>query len=308
MRKVTGIGETVYDIVFRDGQPQAAVPGGSTFNSMISVGRCGIPASFLSEVGSDKIGEIIKDFLTYNGVSTASVNTLPGKTPLSLAFLNENDDAEYSFYRDSYDKHPDFTYPELEKDDIVIFGSFYALNPKVRPQVRRFLEYARSREAIIYYDINFRPSHKKDLGECWDSIWENIGFADILRGSHEDFHTLFGIDDAAVVYSEKIGGKCPHFICTRGSDPLEIFDVGGFRKEYPVGKIKTVSTIGAGDSFNAGIAYAIVKYGITRDMVCRGLPEELWDKLTACAQAFSADCCKSMYNYITPQFGEDMAL
>ena len=193
MRKVTGIGETVYDIVFRDGQPQAAVPGGSTFNSMISVGRCGIPASFLSEVGSDKIGEIIKDFLTYNGVSTASVNTLPGKTPLSLAFLNENDDAEYSFYRDSYDKHPDFTYPELEKDDIVIFGSFYALNPKVRPQVRRFLEYARSREAIIYYDINFRPSHKKDLGECWDSIWENIGFADLLRGSHEDFHTLFGI-------------------------------------------------------------------------------------------------------------------
>lgn len=43
-------------------------------------------------------------------------------------------------------------------------------------------------------------------------------------------------------------------------------------------------------------------------MVCKGLPEELWDKLTACAQAFSADCCKSMYNYITPQFGEDMAL
>lgn len=308
MRKVTGIGETVYDIVFRDGQPQAAVPGGSTFNSMISVGRCGIPAFFLSEVGSDRIGMIIKDFLTYNGVSPASVNTLPGKTPLSLAFLNENDDAEYSFYRDSYDEHPDFAYPELEADDIVIFGSFYALNPKVRPQVRRFLEYARSRGAIIYYDINFRPSHKKDLGECWDSIWENISFADILRGSHEDFQTLFGIDDAAAVYSEKVGSKCPHFICTRGSRPLEVFDVGGFRKEYPVDRIKTVSTIGAGDSFNAGIAYGIVKYGITREMVTGGLPEQLWDKLTACAQAFSADCCKSMYNYITPQYAEQMAL
>ena len=44
------------------------------------------------------------------------------------------------------------------------------------------------------------------------------------------------------------------------------------------------------------------------DGLRKGLPEELWDKLTACAQAFSADCCKSMYNYITPQFGEDMAL
>ena len=308
MRKVAGIGETVYDIVFREGQPQAAVPGGSTFNSMISVGRCGIPASFLSEVGSDKVGDIIKEFLGDNGVSTESVNTLPGKTPISLAFLNENDDAEYSFYRDSHEEHPDFTYPELQADDIVIFGSFYALNPKVRPQVKGFLEYARSRGAIIYYDINFRPSHKKDLGECWDSIWENIGYADILRGSHEDFLTLFGIDDAEEVYSKKVGDKCPHFICTRGSKPLEVFDVNGFRKEYPVGKIKTVSTIGAGDSFNAGIACGIVKYGITREMVSSGLPEDQWDKLIACAQSFSADCCKSMYNYITPQFAEEMGL
>ena len=37
-RKIIGIGETVLDIVFREGQPQAAVPGGSVFNSMISLG------------------------------------------------------------------------------------------------------------------------------------------------------------------------------------------------------------------------------------------------------------------------------
>ena len=61
MRKVTGIGETVYDIVFRDGQPQAGVPGGSTFNTMISAGRCGADSCFLSEVGSDRIGSLIKD-------------------------------------------------------------------------------------------------------------------------------------------------------------------------------------------------------------------------------------------------------
>ena len=38
-RKIIGLGETVLDIVFREGQPQAAVPGGSVFNSMISLGR-----------------------------------------------------------------------------------------------------------------------------------------------------------------------------------------------------------------------------------------------------------------------------
>lgn len=39
MRKVIGIGETIMDIIFHGEQPTAAVPGGSSFNSIISVGR-----------------------------------------------------------------------------------------------------------------------------------------------------------------------------------------------------------------------------------------------------------------------------
>ena len=38
-RMIAGIGETVLDILFRNGQPQAAVPGGSVFNAMVSLGR-----------------------------------------------------------------------------------------------------------------------------------------------------------------------------------------------------------------------------------------------------------------------------
>ena len=38
-RTVVGIGETVLDIVFKNNQPQAAVPGGSVFNAMVSLGR-----------------------------------------------------------------------------------------------------------------------------------------------------------------------------------------------------------------------------------------------------------------------------
>ena len=164
MRKVIGIGETVYDIVFKGGQPTAAVPGGSTFNSMISIGRCSIPADFLSEVGDDHVGSIIREFMSQNGVDPGFVNILPGKTPLSLAFLDENNDATYTFYRDPVSERPDFIYPSIEPGDIVLFGSFYALNPACRPQVERFLEYAKSSGAILYYDVNFRPSHVKDLG------------------------------------------------------------------------------------------------------------------------------------------------
>lgn len=49
-RKVIGAGETILDILFRQGQPVAAVPGGSTFNSIISVGRSGVPCAFV-EIG-----------------------------------------------------------------------------------------------------------------------------------------------------------------------------------------------------------------------------------------------------------------
>ena len=47
MRKVIGIGETILDILFRDGQPQAAVPGGSVYNAMISLGRMGQNVTFI---------------------------------------------------------------------------------------------------------------------------------------------------------------------------------------------------------------------------------------------------------------------
>ncbi len=47
MNKVVGIGETILDILFKENQPVAAVPGGSSFNSIISVGRAGVPCTFV---------------------------------------------------------------------------------------------------------------------------------------------------------------------------------------------------------------------------------------------------------------------
>ena len=49
MRKVIGIGETILDILFKDSQPMAAVPGGSVFNGIISLGRLGVNVTFISE-------------------------------------------------------------------------------------------------------------------------------------------------------------------------------------------------------------------------------------------------------------------
>ena len=308
MRKVIGIGETVLDIIFKDNQPIGAVPGGSTYNAMISLGRAGVPAQFISETGNDRVGQMIISFLEENGVSAEYINVFPdSKSPLSLAFLNEQNDAEYLFYKDHPHDQLDFVMPDVEKDDIVMFGSYYAINPVIRPQVKGFLDYARQKGAILYYDVNFRPSHKNEVMKLTPNILENLEMADIVRGSHEDFEVMYKKDDADKVYRAEISFYCKKFIYTQGSRPIELRAEGGLSKNYPIpSDIEVVSTIGAGDNFNAGLVFGMMKYGITREVIDRGLTEEQWDLLIDCGQRFSAECCKSLNNYISAEFGEKM--
>ena len=248
MRKVIGIGETVLDIIFKDNQPIGAVPGGSTYNAMISLGRAGVPTQFISETGNDRVGQMIISFLKENGVDAEYINVFPdSKSPLSLAFLNEQNDAEYLFYKDHPNDQLDFVTPDVQPNDIVMFGSYYAINPVIRPQVQGFLEYARQKGAILYYDVNFRPSHKNEVMKLTPNILENLEMADIVRGSKEDFQVMYKKDDADKVYNAEISFYCKKFIYTQGSQPIELRADGGIRKSYPIVVTDNiVSTIGAG--------------------------------------------------------------
>ncbi|MBD9246136.1 MULTISPECIES: carbohydrate kinase family protein [unclassified Prevotella] len=307
MRKVIGIGETMLDIIFKNGKPIEAVPGGSTFNGIVSLGRAGVKTVFVSETGNDRVGEYVRDFLRDNNVDTSAINVFQEtKSPVSLAFLDKDNNADYIFYRDQKHDHMDFAYPDIQKDDIVVFGSFYAVNPALRPQVSGLLEYARQRGAIIYYDVNFRKAHQADVMKVTPNLIDNLEYADIVRGSKEDFEVLYKKDSAERVYRAETSFYCKRFIYTDGPNPVSVFSNNGFHKEYAMPKTETVSTIGAGDNFNAGFIYGMIKYGVTRDDVEQGLSEEVWDKLIATATAFSADCCKDIFNYISKEFGQQL--
>lgn len=307
MRKVIGIGETMLDIIFKNGKPIEAVPGGSTFNGIVSLGRAGVKTVFVSETGNDRVGEYVRDFLRDNNVDTSAINVFQEtKSPVSLAFLDKDNNADYIFYRDQKHDHMDFAYPDIQKDDIVVFGSFYAVNPALRPQVSGLLEYARQRGAIIYYDVNFRKAHQADVMKVTPNLIDNLEYADIVRGSKEDFEVLYKKDSAERVYRAETSFYCKRFIYTDGPNPVSVFSNNGFHKEYAMPKTETVSTIGAGDNFNAGFIYGMIKYGVTRDNVEQGLSEEVWDKLIATATAFSADCCKDIFNYISKEFGQQL--
>lgn len=305
MRKVIGIGETILDIVFKNGQPNKAVPGGSVFNGLISLGRAGVDATLISEVGNDRVGDTILNFMKENGVKNDHVCVYPdSKSPVSLAFLNEKNDAEYIFYKDYPKLRLDVELPEINSDDIVMFGSFYAVSPLIRNKVKELLDKARSVGAIIYYDVNFRSTHKNDAIKLLPTILENFEYADIIRGSSEDFENMFGMTDADKIYKGKVAFYCPRFICTNGGESV-CLRTSSLTKDYEVAPLQTVSTIGAGDNFNAGLVYGILKNRIRRADLDE-LTEEDWDKIIASGMAFSREVCVSLDNYISEEFATSL--
>ena len=235
MRKVFGIGETILDIIFRNDQPQKAVPGGSVFNGLISLGRLNVPVSFISELGNDRVGDMIRDFMEDNHITTEFVDRFPdGKSPISLAFLDDDKNANYIFYKD---------YPAQRLE---------------------------------------------------------VPLPKIVRGSDEDFQNLYGKSDAQEVYKEHIQFYCDRFLTTHGANGVNLH-TRNFTRHFDSPQIQPLSTIGAGDNFNAGIIYGLLKYDV-RHADLPSLDQDTWRKIIRCGMDLASEVCQSYDNYISKEF------
>jgi fructokinase len=302
MRKIYGIGETVFDIIFKNGQPQAAKPGGAMLNSSVSLGRIGLPVSFISEYGNDDVGKLIDEFLNGNGVGTNFVHHFDnGKTGLALAFLNERNDASYTFYKNYPPKRLDIKFPVLNKDDIVLCGSIYAITPEIRGKFRVLTKSAKENNAILIYDPNFRPTHSSDLETLVPVIVENMQTAAIIRGSDEDFKNIFRSKNADEAWNV-VKKYCNCLVYTANAEGVYVRTIS-FSGKFPVKKIKPVSTIGAGDNFNAGMIAAMYGNKITLAQLDK-IGEEEWSKIVSMGVDFATEVCLSYENYISHEFAE----
>lgn len=302
MRQVIGIGETILDILFLENRPESAVPGGSVFNALVSLSRLGIPVSFVSEIGQDRVGQLITDFMNTNGMTTDFIDFFPnGKSPVSLAFLDERKNAAYQFYTNYPEQRLNIVFPTINPDDIVIIGSYFALNPLLRERVAELLDYAKERKAIVYYDLNFRKPHAHEAIQLLPTVMDNYEYATIVRGSDEDFLNLYKKSGAEAVYKDHVAFYCKQLITTHGADGVNLF-TGSLQKHYDVSDVVVpVSTVGAGDNFNAGIVYGLIKYNIGYNDI-PGLSELTWDKIIRCGMDFSAEVCQSYSNYLSQEF------
>jgi len=299
-RTVYCIGETLLDIIFRNGQVVASKPGGSMLNTAVSLGLSGVRVELITDFGKDAIGDLIADFLNLNGVSTTFAERFTdGKTALALALLDDHQNASYSFYKDFPSMRLNLVFPEIKKEDLVLFGSNYAITEGIRDKLKTNLLRARENGALMIYDPNFRAPHLPELPHVFTYILENILMSDLVRGSDEDFRHIFGSRDGMEAYARVLAAGCERLVYTR-ENLAEVFLPGNhwiFENEV----VSPVSTIGAGDSFNAGVLYHLVMEGILREELV-SLDEPAWALIVGTGAAFAKDVCLSYDNYISKPF------
>lgn len=296
------IGETVLDILFRQGRPVQAAPGGSMLNTAVSLGRAGIRVELISEKGDDEAGRMAEEFLRKNHVGTRYLGTFrEGQTALALAFLDSRKDASYSFYK----KYPSLRLsgelPEAGKGDIILFGSSFATARGTGRKTASWVRRSARRGAFIIYDPNFRKQPGGTPPSLLRRVSENISLAGLVRGSDEDFLHIFAVREPRDIYSRVASLGCPSLVITRKDRDVAAWFGGRplTAKVPPVGQV--ASTVGAGDSFNAGMIYSLM----TGKMIRNG--EITGDALSHAAVLesgirFASEVCRSLDNFIPEGF------
>ncbi len=217
-----------------------------------------------------------------------------------LAFLNDSNEPKYSFYKIRVDEKVKIDFPEVKKDDIVLFGSFTSIKEEVREDLVDCLKTANEAGALVIYDPNFRPAHIKVRDKVIDYICENIGLSHIVKGSNEDFQNIFMAASAHSTREIIKKNGCSNLIYTANKYGVNLF-TSDFHKIFDVPRISPVSTVGAGDNFSAGLIYALIRENIYASDLDK-LDHDVWRKIIRVAIDFAINVCTSYDNYISDEF------
>lgn len=294
--QIIGFGEALLDIIYKKGEAIQLNPGGSVLNTLVSLGRSGYDVSLVTEIGQDNPGSILCNFLEKESIRLPYLMKKGfGKTALAFATLDDQCNATYSFYKE-YPRlrYEGFKIPEFKKSSILCFGSFYAIDAQLQPILQALKEAALQAKTLLFFDPNIRA---KTISEVQHSYLENhFSDAHIIRASDEDMNSMFNETDVEKMYA-KIAPKADKlFVLTRAQQNISV-RYGKIRLEVNVPDIRPVSTIGAGDAFNAGLIDGLLKKIVDTHWQQIMNVSQL-NKILDNAIRFSAEVCLSMENYI----------
>ena len=211
MGRVIVVGETCMKVTFDGARPVASVPGGCLFNVAAKLGESGADVSFVSETGADRPGDMAVGYLTSRGVDVKSVDRYTdGATPVELEFDGQ-DTVRYEHY--SEDEGLDVIWPRMEPSDVLVFGEYMALSPRVRARLWQLVTHAKERKIRIVYIPGNLAGRESRITRVMPTLFENLEIADEVITAPEYNRYIFGNDDAASVYRNNVS-----FYCDRMTD------------------------------------------------------------------------------------------
>src|ERR1700728_173284 len=238
------------------------VVGGSCFNVAIGLARLGAPAGFVGGISTDLFGDMIVDharasrvdvrYATRNARPTklAFVRTVAGEP--NYAFYDEETASRYWTYRQG-----SLPFAEI---DAIHFGSTTLVDDRVAAEKMRMVEDARG-ATTISFDPNCRPSLVTDKAAYLERMDRFAARADIVRLSDSDFAFLYGDFDYAERAEALFATGTGLFVVTRGAHGARAWHPRAGAIEVEAPRVEVVDTIGAGDSFQAGLLFALSAIG-----------------------------------------------
>lgn len=259
------VGEALTDIVVDADGARREHPGGSPMNVAVALSRLGHEAHLLTRIGDDDRGAAIRAHLEESGVQLTAHSAVDAPTSTALARLDATGAATYEFDL-LWDPDPA---GQPESVDAVHTSSIAAV---LAPGAETVVEVLRARRpsATISYDPNARPTLMGDPATVRPLIEANIALSDVVKASDEDVTWLYGTDDVEDVVSSWRDLGPALTVLTRGAEGAVAFSSTGRVQVAPV-VVEAVDTVGAGDTFSAGILDALAD----KDLLGAGRREAL---------------------------------
>ncbi len=274
-------GEALIDMLPRTttlGEPAFAPhAGGAVFNTAIALGRLGAPTGFFSGLSTDLMGEILTTTLTASKVDTSLAAR--SNRPTTLAFVKlVNGQATYAFYDENTAGRllSPADLPTLPaRVNTLFFGGISLVND---PAAATY-EALQAREAatrVTMIDPNIRPGFITDQAPYRARISRMMARADIVKLSDEDLHWLMGAGDLTRLARQIIATGPSLVFLTEGAKGARAVTATQDRF-VAAQKVTVADTVGAGDTFNAGVLAALHRAKALHKPALATLPDATLD-------------------------------
>lgn len=289
---IVACGEALIDMLPRVGKDGAPTfqpfVGGSVFNVAVALGRLGADAGFFGGLSTDFFGDQLKAALKQSRVDISLANV--SDRPTTLAFVTLIDGkAQYAFF-DEHSAGRMLTEADLPPLPVEVtavhFGSF-GLASEPSGSAFEALMQREHLSRVISLDPNIRPTLIKNRDAYLVRLDHLVAMSDIVKFSDDDLAWIAPDRSFEALAEEWLERGAKLVIMTRGGDGATA-RTKRLSVTVPSFQVKVADTIGAGDTFSAGMMVRLDQNGLLdKDAIARLDEDQVRDALTFAARAAS---------------------